>query len=80
MPEKGYVVAGWVRRGYPRIRRTVGTPASAPKATRPDPGRPKGRTSTPAPRHPVGKKLRKVDVPRRRGAEEELSRVPTGEG
>ncbi|MEV7238035.1 transposase, partial [Streptomyces sp. NPDC051020] len=43
---------GRVRRGYPRIRRTVGTPARAPKASRPGPGRPKGRTSTPAPRHP----------------------------
>jgi hypothetical protein len=59
---------GRVRRGYPRIRRTVGTPARAPKASHPGPGRPKGRTSTPAPRHPVGKKQRKTDMPRRGGA------------
>ena len=62
---------GRVRRGYPRIRRTLGTPASTPKATHPGPGRPKGRTATPAPRHPVGKKQYKVDRPRRGGAKEE---------
>ncbi|MFE4961281.1 transposase, partial [Streptomyces sp. NPDC056653] len=61
---------GRVRRGYPRIRRTVGTPARAPKASHPGPGRPKGRTSIPAPRHPVGKKQRKTDMPRRGGAEQ----------
>jgi hypothetical protein len=44
-----------VRRGYRRLRRILGTPASAPKPSRPGPGRPKGRTSTPALRHPVGK-------------------------
>ncbi|MFE7113243.1 NF041680 family putative transposase [Streptomyces sp. NPDC057575] len=53
---------GRVRRGYPRVRRTVGTPARTPKATRPGPGRPKGRTSTPAPRHPVGKKHNRTDT------------------
>jgi hypothetical protein len=58
---------GRVRRGYPRIRRALGTPASAPKASHPGPGRPKGRTSTPAPRHPVGKKRTKTDMHRRGG-------------
>ncbi|MFJ9448678.1 NF041680 family putative transposase [Kitasatospora sp. NPDC101235] len=58
---------GRVRRGYPRIRKTLGTPANAPKATHPGPGRPRGRTSTPAPRHPVGKKRNKTDT-RVRGA------------
>lgn len=62
---------GRVRRGYPRIRRTLGTPASTPKASRPGPGRPKGRTSTPGPRHPVGKKQLKKDMRQRSGAEEE---------
>ncbi len=52
-----------VRRGYRRIRRVLGTPASAPKPSRPGPGRPKGRTSAPAPRHPVGKKQPKADMP-----------------
>ncbi|MCX5233492.1 NF041680 family putative transposase [Streptomyces sp. NBC_00233] len=54
---------GRVRRGYRRIRRILGTPAKAPKASRPGPGRPPGRTSSPAPRHPVGKKQRKRDNP-----------------
>ena len=44
-----------VRRSFRRIRHTAGNPASAPKATRPGPGRPPGRTSDPAPRHTVGK-------------------------
>jgi hypothetical protein len=49
------ITPGRVRRGFRRIRRITGNPASAPKATRPGPGRPPGRTSTPAPRHTVGK-------------------------
>jgi hypothetical protein len=45
-----------VRRGFPCIRRTAGNPASAPKPTRPGPGRPKGsRNRHQAPRHTVGK-------------------------
>jgi DDE superfamily endonuclease len=55
---------GRVRRGYPRIRRILGTPARPPKATHPGPGRPRGRTSAPAPRHPVGKKRHKKDTPK----------------
>jgi hypothetical protein len=55
---------GRVRRGYPRIRRILGTPAREPKATRPGPGRPPGHTTSPAPRHPVGKHPHKKDTPR----------------
>jgi hypothetical protein len=48
-----------VRRGFRRIRRRVGLPASAPKPTRPGPGRPKGsRNRRPAPRYPVGKQAK----------------------
>jgi hypothetical protein len=51
-----------VRRGFPRIRRTAGLPASAPKPTRPGPGRPKGsRNRHQAPRYTVGKQT-KVDT------------------
>jgi hypothetical protein len=51
-----------VRRGFPRIRRTAGIPASAPKPTRSGPGRPKGsRNRRPAPRYTVGKQA-KVDT------------------
>ncbi|MFD8033240.1 NF041680 family putative transposase [Streptomyces sp. NPDC059717] len=55
---------GRVRRGYPRIRKILGTPANPPKATRPGPGRPPGRTTSPAPRHSVGKHQHKKDTPR----------------
>ncbi|MER5918434.1 NF041680 family putative transposase [Streptomyces sp. NPDC001982] len=55
---------GRVRRGYPRIRRILGTPARPPKVTRPGPGRPPGRTTSPAPRHPVGKTRHKKVTPR----------------
>ncbi|MEU6325633.1 NF041680 family putative transposase [Streptomyces sp. NPDC047009] len=53
---------GRVRRGYPRIRKILGTPTKPPKATRPGPGRPPGRTTSPAPRHPVGKHQHKKDT------------------
>ncbi|MFD0207535.1 NF041680 family putative transposase [Saccharothrix carnea] len=56
---------GRVRRGFRRIRRAIGNPASAPKPGRPGPGRPKGSLSTPAPRHPVGKKQPKPETIRR---------------
>ncbi|HEX7188399.1 MAG TPA: NF041680 family putative transposase [Actinomycetes bacterium] len=49
------ITPGRVRRSFRRIRRTTGNPTNAPKATHPGPGRPPGRTSQPAPRHPVGK-------------------------
>lgn len=54
-----------VRRGFRRIRRAVGIPARAAKPNRGGPGRPKGRTWPPAPRHPVGKKTHKKTKPRR---------------
>jgi hypothetical protein len=63
---------GRVRRGFPRIRRTAGVPAKPPKPSGPGPGRPRGTTSTPAPRHPVGKNQPKTDIPRRG------SKQPTG--
>jgi DDE superfamily endonuclease len=47
---------GRVRRGFPHIHPLLGTPARMPKPTRPGPGRPKGSTSTPAPRHRLPKK------------------------
>jgi hypothetical protein len=51
-----------VRRGFPCVRRTAGDPASAPKPTRPGPGRPKGsRNRHKAPHYTVGKQP-KVDT------------------
>ena len=49
-----------VRRGFPNIRPCLGTPAGVAKPTRPGPGRPKGATSGPAPRHPVPAKNRET--------------------
>jgi hypothetical protein len=42
---------GRVRRGFRNIRPDLGTPARVPKPTRPGPGRPKGSSNGPAPRH-----------------------------
>jgi hypothetical protein len=49
---------GRVRRGFPNIRRQIGTPAHVAKPGRPGPGRPKGTISGPAPRYPIPKKSR----------------------
>ena len=47
---------GRVRRDFARLAAITGTPASPPKPSRAGPGRPKGRTSTPATRYDVTKK------------------------
>jgi hypothetical protein len=52
----GRLTPGRVRRDFPRLARIAGTPASPPKPSRAGPGRPKGRTSTPATRYDVMKK------------------------
>ncbi len=52
----GRLTPGRVRRDFARLLTLTGTPASPPKPSKAGPGRPKGRTSTPAPRHPVLKK------------------------
>jgi hypothetical protein len=45
-----------VRRGFPRLLYTLGSPATAPKPSGRSPGRPKGHTSGPAARYPAMKK------------------------
>lgn len=46
---------GRVRRGFRYLHRKTTQPASAPKPTRPGPGRPPGTRNThPAPHHPIG--------------------------
>ena len=42
-----------VRRGFPRLLCTLGSPAAAPKPSGRSPGRPRGRPSGPALRHPA---------------------------
>ena len=51
--KRGNLSPGRVRRDFGRL---AGTPASPPKPSKAGPGRPKGRTSTPATRYPVIKK------------------------
>jgi hypothetical protein len=45
-----------VRRGFQRLRSTLGTPATAPKSDRPGPGRPKNTRRPPRTRYPAVKK------------------------
>jgi hypothetical protein len=45
-----------VRRGFRRLRATIGTPASPPKSQTPGPGRPKGTRKPPRTRYPAVKK------------------------
>ena len=45
-----------VRRGFPRLLCTLGSPAATPKPSGRSPGRPKGRVSGPAVRYPAIKK------------------------
>jgi hypothetical protein len=45
-----------VRRGFRRLRATIGTPASPPKSVTPGPGRPKGTRKPPRTRYPAIKK------------------------
>lgn len=52
----GKLSPGRVRRDFGRLAAMAGTPASAPKPSKAGPGRPKGRTTAPATRHPVIKK------------------------
>jgi hypothetical protein len=59
------ITPGRGRRGFPHLRRKIGTPAHVPKPSRPGPGRPAGSQSTPAPRHPIGKNHTKTDAPKR---------------
>jgi DDE superfamily endonuclease len=53
-PEK--LTPARVRRGFPSLRATIGTPANPPKSQKPGPGRPKGTTRPPRTRYPVIKR------------------------
>lgn len=54
--KQGKLSPGRVRRDFARLAALAGTPARPPKNSKPGPGRPRGRTSTPAARHPVIRK------------------------
>ncbi|MCP2204604.1 hypothetical protein LX90_008339, partial [Lentzea flava] len=53
-----------VKRGFRVLQPSLGTPAKSRKSSTPGPGRPPGRTSTPAPRHPVIRKPRSSPTPK----------------
>jgi len=57
--EPGRLTPARVRRGFRNIRPETALPASAPKPSRPGPGRPPGsRNTQPAPRHNPGKTIK----------------------
>ncbi|MGO1057471.1 transposase [Crossiella sp. CA198] len=55
-----------VKRGFRALHRILGTPAQDRANATPGPGRPSGRTSLPAPRHPVIRKRRRSAKPKAR--------------
>ena len=62
----GRLTPARVRRGFRRIRQDLPVPASAPKPSRPGPGRPAGsKNKRPATRHDVGKTVKREDRRRR---------------
>jgi hypothetical protein len=59
----GRLTPARVRRGFRRVRGTLPVPASAPKPSRPGPGRPPGsKNRSPATRHDVGKTVKRTDA------------------
>ena len=54
--EPGTLTPARVRRGFRRLRPTIGTPASPPKSTKAGPGRPKGTRKPPRKRYPAVKR------------------------
>jgi DDE superfamily endonuclease len=60
----GRMTPARVRRGFPRIRATLPLPASAPKPSRPGPGRPPGSKNThPTQHHTIGKHTKTDTAP-----------------
>ena len=60
--QPGRLTPARVRRGFRNIRQALPVPASAPKPSRPGPGRPAGsRNRQPATRHDVGKTVKRTD-------------------
>jgi hypothetical protein len=59
----GRLTPSRVRRGFRRIRQDLPVPASAPKPSRPGPGRPAGsKNQRPATRHDVGKTVKREET------------------
>jgi DDE superfamily endonuclease len=61
--QPGRLTPARVRRGFRNIRQALPVPASAPKPSRPGPGRPAGtKNRRPAARHDVGKTVKRTDT------------------
>jgi hypothetical protein len=61
--QPGRLTPARVRRGYRNLRQMLPVPASAPKPSRPGPGRPAGsKNRRPATRHDVGKTVKRTDT------------------
>jgi hypothetical protein len=69
-----------VKRGFRVLHSHLGTPARAPKKTTPGPGRPPGRTSTPAPRHPTIRKRKTNTRNKKRPTTTTTTRPPAQTG
>jgi hypothetical protein len=64
--QPGRLTPARVRRGFRRIRQDLPVPASAPKPSRPGPGRPAGsKNQRPATRHDVGKTVKREEPERK---------------
>lgn len=73
----GRLTPARVHRGFRHLRTTIGTPASAPKPTRPGPGRPTGQPNQrPAPRHDVHIAT-SADTPTTRSSKNHVQHPPT---
>ena len=64
--QPGRLTPARVRRGFRRVRQALPVPASAPKPSRPGPGRPAGsKNRRPATRHDVGKTIKRTETEKR---------------
>jgi hypothetical protein len=75
----GRLTPARVRRGYRSIRQTLPVPASAPKPSRPGPGRPAGsRNRRPATRYDVGKTVKRTEPKAKNQQADRLNNKLTG--
>jgi hypothetical protein len=77
----GRLTPSRVRRGFRRIREALPVPASAPKPSRPGPGRPAGsKNQRPAARHDVGKTVKRTDAKAKNQQADSLNNKLSWEG
>jgi hypothetical protein len=77
--EPGTSTPARVRRGFRNLRPDLGCPASAPKPSRPGPGRPKGRRNTRrAPVYDPGETTKRNRSLTQQGAKPKAAEPPSG--